>query len=210
MTITQSQQQIFVKQTRNLLSGKRNATRRLGAQCIVTLLGYYGEAFPSQTYLGKKANVVRETANRSLKTLHGSILVIRNRGYKKTCQYWLTSEFLNNRHHFYDLIPALRTISLLLLFSITSNVYSQNVTQYKELTGASRRTASAAPAVATSRWQIAVVKNKKTAFYDCPSADGPYSLFIYEQASNHILNQCNSLKGESYGTDNSNAACCCF
>jgi hypothetical protein len=158
MLNTQSQQQIFVKQLRQLLSGRRNTTRRSVTNSIVSCLGYYGEAFPTQTYLGSKADVVRETACRSLKTLQGSILVIRNRGYKKTCQYWLTSEFLNNRHHFYDLIPALRQVNLLLLFSITSNVYSQNVTQYKELNKPNKRTASS--------WQFAVVKNAGYGFYE--------------------------------------------
>jgi hypothetical protein len=139
MTYTQSQQEIFVKQQRQLLSGRRNATRRSATNSIVSCLGYYGEAFPTQSYLANKAHVVRETICRSLKTINGSIIVKINRGYKKTCRYWLTQEFLNNRHHFYDLIPALRQINLILLFSISSNVYSQNVTQIKELTGAKPR-----------------------------------------------------------------------
>lgn len=134
-----SQQENVVKQIRGLLSGKRNATRRSITQSVGSFLGYCGEAYPSQTTLGKKAGVKRETACRSLKTLRNKIIVIGNRGYKKTRQYWYTSEFLNNRHHFYDLIPALRQLSLLMLFSITSNVYSQNVTQYKEYIGAKRR-----------------------------------------------------------------------
>lgn len=172
MNYTASQQEIYIKQLRKLLSGKRNATRRSVTGSIVSLLGYSGEAIPSQTYLGSHAGVVRETVCRSLKTLHGSILVVTNRGYKKTCQYWLTSEFLNNRHHFYDLIPALRQISLLLLFSITSNVFSQNVTQYKEHNRA-----------APSKWKMVTVPSPDYEFYEArPSKKESIThLFINKQ-----------------------------
>ena len=167
MNYTQSQQKDLVKQLRQLLSGKRNATRRSITQLIGGYLGFCGEAYPSQTTLGDKAGVKRETANRSLKTLHNKIIIVDNRGYKKTCRYWYTSEFLNHRHHFYDLIPALRQISLLLLFSITSNVYSRNVTQYKELTGAKRQ----------SKFAMLKIKQAGYGFYEKGYSEEIQTLF---------------------------------
>lgn len=157
MKLTVSQPQNRIKTLRQLLSGKRNATRASIVNTITGLVAYSGSAFPSQEYLGNVAGVERETINRRMPDLDGKFFHKIYR-HMDTCTYHPTSEFLNNRHHFYDLIPALRQISLLWIFSITSNIYSQNVTPYKEYYRKSDKRSSA--------WAMKRVENAPLGFYE--------------------------------------------
>ena len=175
MKLTVSQPQNRIKTLRQLLSGKRNATRASIVNTITGLVAYSGSAFPSQEYLGNVAGVERETINRRMPDLDGKFFHKIYR-HMDTCTYHPTSEFLNNRHHFYDLIPALRQISLLWIFSITSNIYSQNVTPYKEYYRKSDKRSSA--------WAMKRVENAPLGFYEPRSRqDQSNSIFFLKKSS---------------------------
>lgn len=184
MKYTLSQQETRIKKVRDLLSGDISTTRRTITDTNVRYLGYFGIAFPSQAHLGDLAAVRRETANRSIKTLSGEDLpfdkVYRHR---KTCIYWLNSWFINHRHRFYDLIPSLNKISLLMLFSLISNDFSQNVTPNNNINYSKRTTAPAKVIVPQfgNGWVVCTIRNSGYDYYDPDyGAHEPFTTFIYK------------------------------
>jgi hypothetical protein len=137
----------------------------------------------SQSYLAEKAYVSRETVCKSMPDIDGEVIV-KIYNHFETCDYWLTSWFLNNRHHFYDLIPSLRQISLLMLFSITNNVYSQNVTLYKDINYSNRTSSTAGVVVPQfgTGWVMLTVKNAPLEYDDPGYASwNPSTTIIYKQ-----------------------------
>jgi hypothetical protein len=138
MNFTLSQEKI--SEIKRSLTGKRGKTRRIVLNTIVGLLNAHGNASPGQTYLaGQAKRRRRETGNRTVKRLCELGIIIKKYRHEETCLYFLSPSFFQYRHLFYELVPALRQLGLLLLFSLTSNVFAKEVTQLKNINYNSRK-----------------------------------------------------------------------
>ena len=188
MNYAASQLDVEINRVRALLSGKINSTNRSNTCIIVNQLGRTGKAYMSQSYLADKAGVRRETVCKSISRLDDLIVKIYHPW--ETCDYWLTSWFLNNRHHFYDLIPQLRQISLLLLFSITDNVFSRKRTLYKEHYRKKTATASV-----PSGYHMVIVKNAALEWNEPRTKEGtsPISIVFLKKQQQSTSNNVQPL-----------------